>query len=55
MGMSNFLVITPTFNEIENIESFIDKISELNLENSSTKKLNNMKISTYYLVNQNKD
>ena len=32
MGMSNFLVITPTFNEIENIESFIDKISELNLD-----------------------
>ena len=32
MGMSNFLVITPTFNEIENIGSFINKISELNLD-----------------------
>lgn len=32
MSKSNFLVITPTFNEIENIGSFINKISELNLD-----------------------
>ena len=31
-GYVKFLVITPTFNEIENIESFIDKILELNLD-----------------------
>ena len=32
MGKSNYLVITPTFNEIENIDLFINKILDLHLD-----------------------
>ena len=32
MGKPNYLVITPTFNEIENIDLFIKKISDLHLD-----------------------